>query len=216
MPLQNRVTPEGEIIATTARGMMMGNRGGSIHRGDQTLSTRRWVSKRWIACRLEFKARHREVMAPRRYTELFFLDEATALAAGHRPCFECRRADAKRFASLWGHIAGLDRPPSANEMDAVLHAQRIVASGAKATHRLPADRLPTGAIIRWQGRPWLVSGGKFRLWTPYGYEHAAEEGPRAGQDVDVLTPAVIVSVLGARYTPGLHASAGENVSWKGR
>ena len=94
MPLQNRVTPTGEIIATTARGTMMGNRGGAFHTAAQTLTHRRWKTKAWICCVIEFKGRHRVVMSPNRYTELFFLDEATALAAGHRPCFECRRADA--------------------------------------------------------------------------------------------------------------------------
>ena len=100
MPLQNRVTPEGEIIATPHRGLLMGNRGGAFHLPDQTLGPRRWATRQWIACVLEFKGRHREVMRPNRYTELFFLDEATALAAGHRPCFECRRSDAERFAEL--------------------------------------------------------------------------------------------------------------------
>ena len=105
MPLQNRVTPEGEIIATPARGLMMGNRGGRLHRPDKTLTARRWTSRAWIACRLEFNNRHRRVMSPNSYTELFFLDEATALAAGHRPCFECRRQDFMAFAQIW---AGVD------------------------------------------------------------------------------------------------------------
>ena len=85
----------------------MGNRGGAFHLPDQTLGPRRWATTQWIACVLEFKGRHRQVMQPNRYTELFFLDEATALAAGHRPCFECRRADAERFAELWARAQGL-------------------------------------------------------------------------------------------------------------
>ena len=102
MPLQNRVRPDGEIIATPHRGLLLGNRGGAFHLPDRTLGTRRWASRQWIACVLEFKGRHRAaMMQPNRYTELFFLDEATALAAGHRPCFECRRRDAERFAALW-------------------------------------------------------------------------------------------------------------------
>ncbi len=100
-PLQNRVTPFGEIIATPERGMWMGNRGGCFHDAEQRLTASRWVNTHWITCRLEFKGWHREVMQPRRYTELFFLDEATAFAAGHRPCFECRRHDAKAFQSAW-------------------------------------------------------------------------------------------------------------------
>ena len=113
MPLQNRVTPEGEIIATPHRGLMMGNRGGCFHLPDRTLGARRWATRQWIACVLEFKGRHRAaMMQPNRYTELFFLDEATALAAGHRPCFECRRRDAERFRRPCGprRAAGRRRP----------------------------------------------------------------------------------------------------------
>ena len=111
MPLQNRVTPEGEIIATPHRGLMMGNRGGCFHLPDRTLGSRRWATRQWIACVLEFKGRHRQaMMQPNRYTELFFLDEATALAAGHRPCFECRRRDAERFAALWAETRGWPAP----------------------------------------------------------------------------------------------------------
>src|SRR5690606_39500251 len=120
MPLQNRVTPEGEIIATSARGTMMGNRGGCLHRPDKTLGRRRWVTKQWICCELQFRGRHREVMAPRRYTELFFLDEATAFAAGHRPCFECRRADAPDFARLWANAEGRAERAGAAHLDAVV------------------------------------------------------------------------------------------------
>src|SRR5262249_48070514 len=106
MPLQNRVTPEGDIIATPHRGLMMGNRGGVVHLPDPTPGTRRWASRQWIACVLQFKGRQREVMQPNGYTELFFLDEATALAAGHRPCFECRRGEAEHFAELWAMTQG--------------------------------------------------------------------------------------------------------------
>src|SRR6201988_5163996 len=106
MPLQNRVTPEGEIIAISHRGLMMGNRGGAFHLPDKTLGPRRWATRQWIACVLGFKGRHREVRQPTRYTERFSLDEATALAAGDRPCFECRRADADRCAELWARTHG--------------------------------------------------------------------------------------------------------------
>ncbi len=132
MPLQNRVTPSGELIATTARGLFMGNRGGRFHRADRTLSSRRWVSRQWICCRLEFSDRHREVWRTG-YTELFFLDEVTALAAGHRPCFECRRADARAFAEALATGRALAAPPRAAEMDAILHAERL-AGGAQRRH----------------------------------------------------------------------------------
>ena len=125
-PLQNRVTPFGEIAAVTARGTMMGNRGGCFHDDAQQLRRRRWASRRWICCVLSFKERHREVMMPRRYTELFFLDEATAFAAGHRPCAECRRADYNAFQKAWQR-AGLPSEAKADAMDLVLHAERTVS-----------------------------------------------------------------------------------------
>ena len=128
MPLQNRVRPDGEIEAVRARGTMMGNRGGCFHREDKTLKPRRWSSRQWICCVLSFKARRRRVFSPGLYTELFFLDEATALAAGHRPCFECRRADAVRFAATWAEAHALEASPRASDIDAVLHAERIASA----------------------------------------------------------------------------------------
>src|SRR5215475_3431419 len=124
MPLPNRVDPFGQLFADSARGLMFGNRGGKFHRDDRTLGLRRWASSRWICCRLEFKGRHRAVWS-KGYTELFFLDEPTALAAGHRPCFECRRADAKAFAAAFAAAHRLDVPPNAADMDRVLHAERL-------------------------------------------------------------------------------------------
>ena len=100
MPLQNRVTPFGELVAVPARGTLFGNRGGRFHTDAKTLSARRWASRQWICCMLDFKGRQRDVWG-RFYTELFFLDEPTVLAAGHRPCFECRRKDAEKFAEQW-------------------------------------------------------------------------------------------------------------------
>src|SRR3982750_3317937 len=114
MTLQNRVNPFGELIAAPSRGTLFGNRGGRFHRDDHTPGTRRWASRQWICCVLDFKGRHRQVWG-RGYTELFFLDEVTALAAGHRPCFECRRADAKTFAACWQRAANLKAPPHAPE-----------------------------------------------------------------------------------------------------
>src|SRR5215469_18421701 len=124
MPLQNRVDPFGELCAVEMRGLFFGNRGGRFHRDDRTLSRRRWTSRAWICCRLEFKGRHREVWG-KGYTELFFLDEPTALSAGHRPCFECRRADAVAFAAAWARGHGLKAAPRAGEMAAVLQPQRL-------------------------------------------------------------------------------------------
>ena len=142
MPLQNRVTPFGELIATPARGTLLGNRGGRIHDDERKLTARRWTSKQWICCQLDFNNRHRKVWGDG-YTELFFLDEVTALAAGHRPCFECRRKDAERFAALF---SGKAKRASAPAMDKILHAERL-AGKAKRTHRRAIDTLPDGAMI---------------------------------------------------------------------
>jgi hypothetical protein len=205
MPLQNRVTPEGEIIAAAARGLMMGNRGGALHDDGKTLGRRRWVSKQWICCRLDFNGRHRQVMAPGRYTELFFLDEATALAAGHRPCFECRRQDFLWFATLWARIAGQEGRAAAPEMDAVLQAERVGLDGAKVTHGAPFASLPSGTFVRIDGRAHLLLGSRLAAWTPEGYVEPRER-PLEGE-AEVLTPRTIVAVLAAGYCPTLHPSA---------
>src|SRR5437868_6246080 len=156
MALQNRVDPFGELIATPARGMFFGNRGGRFHRDDRTLGQRRWVSRQWICCVLDFKGRRRNVWG-RFYTELFFLDEVTAFAAGHRPCFECRRKDAVAFAEAWARARKLPRRPSAPEMDDVLHPERLNGR-AKRTHRRDIDELPDGAMIVLDGEPYALRG----------------------------------------------------------
>src|SRR5436853_817264 len=144
MTLQNRVDPFGELIAVPARGTLFGNRGGHFHRDDRTLSKRRWASRQWICCVLSFKGRHREVWRDG-YTELFFLDEVTALAAGHRPCFECRRADAKAFAEKWAEAKRCDIP-YAPEMDLVLQSERLDGR-VKRKHDMPIDGLPDGVML---------------------------------------------------------------------
>ena len=201
MPLQNRVTPEGLIVALAARGLMMGNRGGALHGPDRQLRRRRWASKQWICCRLEFNGRYRQVMAPNRYTELFFLDEATALAAGHRPCFECRRQDFLWFASLWGAAAGKPGRASVAQMDQVLHAERVDRNGAKVVYRAAVDALPSGAFVRMEGQPHLVLSSWLLPWSPAGYG-TPQRHPEGGE-VDVLTPRSIVAVLAAGYCPTL-------------
>lgn len=204
MPLQNRVTPEGIIIANPARGTMMGNRGGSIHTPERTLGTRRWRTKAWICCVLEFKGRHRVLMRPNRYTELFFLDEATALAAGHRPCFECRRQDALRFAEAWRLAHGLPIRPRAAEMDDVLHLQR-----ASAKHHAPQEHsisgLPEGAFVRWRELPHALVGGCLLAWNADGYGRAKPAPPHT--QAEVITPPAVVAALAAGYRPMLHATA---------
>jgi hypothetical protein len=207
MPLPNRVDPFGDLFANASRGTLFGNRGGRFHRDDRTLGQRRWVSRTWICCRLEFKGRHRQVWG-RGYTELFFLDEPTALAAGHRPCFECRRADAKAFAAAFACDHGFEAIPRAPEMDYVLHAERLDGR-AKRRHRLPIDGLPDGAFLTLpndSGGAFAVRGRSLLQWTPGGY--ATRRRRPHGVKVDVLTPPGILAALSAGYRPSWHPSAG--------
>jgi hypothetical protein len=203
MPLQNRVTPEGDIVAVAARGTMMGNRGGCFHRADQTLKARHWANAQWLCCVLAFKGRRRPaMMQPGLYTELFFLDEATALSAGHRPCFECRRADAKRFASLWAIAHGLDAPPKAPDMDAVLHPARIKRE--RWTSRL--NDLPDGVFVTHNGRPHLSVRGYLLPWSHEGYGQKIKRAAGPAH-VGVLTPRPTAAVIAAGYQPMLHPLA---------
>jgi hypothetical protein len=205
MPLQNRVDPFGELNAVPARGLFFGNRGGRFHRDDQTLTRRRWTSRMWICCRLAFKGRHRTVWG-RSYTELFFLDEPTALAAGHRPCFECRRADALAFAAAWARGSGLAAPPRAPAMDIVLHTQRLDGR-EKRRHHAVLDTLPDGAMVVLENdAPLAVRGEALLPWSFAGYGPPRPR-PR-GIEVDLLTPPAIVATLAAGYRPHWHPSAG--------
>lgn len=197
MPLQNRVDPFGNLFATLARGTLFGNRGGKFHRDDKTLGQRRWASRQWICCVLTFKKRQRDVWG-RFYTELFFLDEVTAFAAGHRPCFECRRKDALTFAALF------PRAQRAPAIDEILQAERLDGK-AKRRYLRKLDTLPDGAMILRAGEALALRGGKLLPWTPSGYEPPLAR-PRGG-DVDVLTPPSILAVLAAGYTPLWHPSA---------
>ena len=201
MPLQNRVNPFGELFASEARGTLFGNRGGKFHRDDRTLSARRWTSRQWICCVLEFKGRQRNVWG-RYYTELFFLDEVTALAAGHRPCFECRRADALAFAEAFGEPG---HRPSAPDMDIVLHAERLDGR-EKRVHRRALDELPDGTIITLTGTEALaVNGDALLPWTPSGYGPARER--LRDVEVDVLTPPSILRALARGFAPRWHETA---------
>jgi hypothetical protein len=199
MPLQNRMTPIGEPIAISARGTLMGNRGGRLHDHHREIGTRRWVSKQWICCKLDFNNRHREVWGDG-YTEFFFLDEVTAFAAGHRPCFECRRKDARAFASLF---PGAQR---ASDMDKRLHAERLEGRrNRKRLHRRNINDLPYGTMVVVEGGPFALRGKKLLPWTPRGYGRPVAR-PR-GKTVAVLTPSSIVAVLTAGYRPLWHRSA---------
>jgi hypothetical protein len=205
MPLQNRVTPFGDLAPLRARGLFMGNRGGRFHNDDKTLGGRRWASRQWICCVLDFKGRHRDVWG-RSYTELFFLDEPTALAAGHRPCFECRRKDALSFAEKWQSAFGLSQRPKAGEMDVALHAERL-RGGTKRLHWSYLDALPDGASVMVDDytAAYAVRGDRLLRWSPRGYFDRRKR-PR-GIIVEVFTPPAIVAVLRAGYQPHWHPSA---------
>ncbi len=198
-PLQNRVTPFGEIAALRGRGLMMGNRG-ILHEDDRRI-VRHWQCRRWIACLLSFRERRRTVMRPHSYTELFFLDEAVALSAGHRPCAECRREDYNRFKALWA--ACRSSASDADAIDVVLDAERR-AGRAKRMYRADLRSLPDGTYLSLDGKAWLLWAGRMHAWSDCGYtDHRTR--PRSG-GVVVLTPPAIVSVLSAGYTPIVHPS----------
>jgi hypothetical protein len=202
MPLQNRVTPTGDIIATPHRGLFTGNRG-IIHDPATKTLTRRWAGKAWLTCVCEFRGRRREVMGGRSWTELFFLDEATALAAGHRPCFYCRRDDANRFRAAWEQGNGVS-DVLAPEIDAVLHRERL-DGGKKRLHALPMPlkELPDGAMLQQDNESYLVARGRALRWSPTGYR----EAPDALDEAMLLTPPSTLRALSAGYRPLLHPSA---------
>lgn len=207
MPLQNRVTPFGEIVAHPARGLFLGNRG-VLHDEAKRLGAARWRMPHWVTCVLDFKGRRRAVMTPRRYTELFFLDEAVALAAGHRPCAECRRADYNRFRAAFAAAHERTDRVYAREMDAVLHPARVErGTRAQIRYRHDLADLPDGTFVRLDEAPdtaLLVLGERL---LPYDFERYGPARPRPGGTVTVLTPAPSVAVLAAGYRPQLHPSA---------
>jgi hypothetical protein len=204
MALQNRVSPFGELLADRARGLFMGNRGGRLHDDERQLGGRRWTSQAWICCRIAFKDRHRTVWG-RGYTELFFLDEPTALAAGHRPCFECRRRDAIAFARAWA--GGHAERARAADMDRALHRERL-AGRAKRIHAAPAQ-IPDGTFVTLAEAPacaFAVRGETLLHWTPAGYGRARARS--RATIAGMLTPPGIVAALAAGYSPQWHPSAG--------
>lgn len=207
MPLQNRVTPFGEIVATSARGTMFGNRG-SLHDEHRHLTKRRWTMYSWVACVLEFKNRRRSLMQPNRYTELFFLDEPTALAAGHRPCGECRRTDYKHFMACFRRGNAMPQADR-HAIDRRMQADRIdTRSHAQIHHRAELASLPDGAMILAEGTALLVWSGALHPWRETGYgptpDRAAEMKKRG--IVTVLTPRSTIAALNAGYRPAPHPS----------
>lgn len=189
MSLQNRVDPWGALHAVSQRGTMMGNRGGKFHRDDKTLGKRRWASRHWICCDLHYKGMHHEAMGPG-YTSLFFLDEVTALSAGHRPCFYCRRAEAKAFL-------GATR---VNDFDRILHDERMLGR-----HTLDAHPLPDGAMIEIDATAYAHKGGRLLRWSFSGYLPSSQRIHT--MHAKLLTPPSILSILRGGYKPRWHESA---------
>jgi len=215
MPKQNRVTPWGEIIATSARGTLMGNRGCLLDAQRQIRKL--YQGKRWIICKLKFKGRHRVVMSPGLYAELFFLDEATALAAGHRPCAECSREQFDYFRILWAQAnprLAKSRKPPAPFLDNVLHMERIAADNKKVIYEEKLSRLPNGSFIALPDdkQAYLVFDGALLLWSPQGYLQKLKR-PN-DRMVQVLTPRSIVRTLAAGYRAAVHPTALQNISKK--
>jgi hypothetical protein len=204
-PRQNRVTPTGEVVSDPGRGLLMGNRG-CLHRPDRGLGTARWRSKRWICCVLAGKGVRRDPMPPGRWTALFFLDEATALAAGHRPCAYCRRADFASFAEGWRAAHRLPQPPRAAQIDARLHTERVdPRSRHQLTRPAVVGELPDGVMIRHGGVPGLLAGDGMLPWSFAGYHAPVALSPAAV--VELLTPPATVATIVAGYRPLLHPSA---------
>jgi hypothetical protein len=207
VPLQNRVTPTGAIVADASRGLMMGNRG-CLHGQGRTLGVSRWRSNLWICCVLDWKGVRRDPMPPGRWTALFFTDEVTALAAGHRPCAYCRRHDFLGFAEAWRVARGLDDRPRAAEMDAILHRERVDRLRRQITHAMPPAGAPDGTVIRVDGVIGLLLGGRLRPWSFQGYGPPMPMPVPSG-GVEVLTPPSIVAAIAAGYRPLVHPTAGE-------
>lgn len=208
MPLQNRVTPLGDIIESPARGTFMGNRG-RIHDVQKRIH-KQFARKEWIICALNFGDRRRTIMAPDSYTELFFLDEVTALAAGHRPCGTCRKEAYSAFKSLWisANPKAVEQAGSSiKTVDKILHEERLMPDRRKRVWPSEVDHLPDGAMVTRQNtrQPLLVWRGTLLLWTPEGYLAPAIES--RVEQVQVLTPPSVVNALKAGYSPVVHRSA---------
>jgi hypothetical protein len=199
MSLQNRCDPFGALIATPARGTMMGNRGGKFHRDDRTLGKRRWTSRHWICCDIHYKNKQHDAMG-RYYTSVFFLDEVTALAAGHRPCFFCRRKEAQHFRSLAAP------PLMADAADRILHEQRFASHKVAATQECNIADLPDAAMVAIDGVPHAVRGDRLLRWSFEGYGDAL--GRRSVKRATLITPPLFVTILANGFMPRWHDTAG--------
>lgn len=199
--LRNRVDPLGRFVETSARGSWMGNRG-VIHKHKQIIGI--FKHKAWITCKLDFKGRRRIVMSPDRWTELFFLDEATAFAAGHRPCFECRKDDAKKFKSCWingNPLHQFSMTASITQIDGIIHPERIDDEGRKVMFQCPPSDIPEGTFILIDEDAYVFSQGGLHRWTPFGYE---DPMPMPEISLTILTPYSIVNAFRAGYVPQIN------------
>jgi hypothetical protein len=208
VPKLNRVTPFGDLIETPERGTFMGNRG--VLHDDKRRIRRQWQVKRWLVCVLEFRGRKRTVLTPGHYTELFFLDEATALAAGHRPCAECRHTRFLAFCNAWRTATGDggSSRPTAMMIDDRLHTERIASDRSKRSFMVSLDRLPDGVFVTvaaWGEQAYLVRGDHLLAWSPAGYGEQRRRPKR--KEVMVLTPKSTVGTIRAGYVPEVHPSA---------
>ena len=204
MPRQNRVTPDGTLIAVPDRGLFWGNRGALLDSAGRLVRYSR--GRAWAICVLQFKGRRREQWTPGRLTEMYFLDEATGLAAGHRPCGECRYRDHQAFKRCWALAFG-GGVPGVAEIDARLLVDRMLRPGVRRSYTAALPELPDGVMISVGGRPWLVWGGELRAWTPGGYRDAVMRQDAPSAPVTVITPRATVAVLAAGYRPVIHPGA---------
>lgn len=207
MPLQNRVTPFGQLEAVAARGEWLGNRG-ILHDADRRIVAA-WRTRAWITCRLHYPGVRRQVFSPHTWSELFFLDEATAFAAGHRPCAYCRRQRYREFKQAWCAAnagLGLGADPPVGEIDARLHAERVAPGGGKRVWRTRLGNLPPGTFIVLDGVPCLLWRGGVFPWAHAGYAPPRPVAT-ANAQIDVLTPASIVATFRAGLRPQVHLSA---------
>lgn len=207
MPLQNRVDPWGSLQSVPARGAWLGNRGILHDENKQVVAP--WRHKSWVTCKLEFQGRKREIFSPGKYSELFFLDEATALSAGHRPCAECRRERYNEFKAIWC-AANLENGSSTDipvaQIDKQLHMERAVRGGGKVTYRTDFGAVPAGAFIEIGGVAFLLWQGCLHQWSVHGYS-LSNLAPSQLDVVTILTPASIVRVLQHGFRPQVHDSA---------
>jgi len=203
MPLQNRVDPWGNIFATSARGTLLGNRG-ILHNGKKQI-VKAYQHQSWVTCRLKFKNRKRKLMTPNNYTELFFLDEATAFASGHRPCCECRRKRYLEFKDYWVR-ANLKEQVNGIKISVInklMHKDRI-NKGKKITYKANLKELPDGTIFSYNRSAYLTFESKIYLWSFEGYSFS--QSVNIPHEVDVLTPKSIVNIFRLDFKPEIHKS----------